>query len=86
MKDKSLRERYARALEATGFMRIPSRSERYWIYQRLRPGHSVRYVFLGRAGAVRGGRTLRTDLSFPLSPHVKEKLLDNLHPKQLTLF
>lgn len=71
---KPLREQYAEAIEELGYRRMETRSERYWVffkYDRYRPP----YLFVGKAGSVRGGRTKRFDLSFPLSPDAKASLL-----------
>lgn len=80
----NLRERYAVGAEAMGFKRIETRSERYWVYRKPDWG----FLFLGKAGAVRGGKTARVAMSFPLSPKTKEVMLskaDALEQKQPAL-
>lgn len=68
---KTMQEKFAAALEARGEEKIPHKSAgRYWTYTRL---GTSKFFFLGRAGALRTGSTVRG--SIPVSAKFKELLL-----------
>lgn len=70
---QNLREKYEKGVLELGYQKLNTDTKRYWVYHKH--GASMPYVFLGKAGAVRGGRTQRVDLSFPLSPSTKQHIL-----------
>jgi len=68
---EKLRETYAAGLLTLGYRRVDHSSQRYWVFRK----YGVPFLFLGKAGAVRMGRSKRADLSFPVDPHFKQTLL-----------
>lgn len=66
-----LREKYALGLQTLGYHRLDLNTQRYWIFQK----YGMPFIFLGKAGAVRMGRSKRVDLSFPARPDFKKSLL-----------
>ncbi len=75
----TLQKRFAAALEARGEVLV-KKTERYWVYTRRRPltdrgwiGNTPLYYYLGKAGAVRVGRTIAE--SSAVREELKHRLL-----------
>lgn len=72
---KTLQEQYASALLSRGETEIHGRSSRYRVFTRSR--HDDTFYFLGKAGALRAGRSVSH--STPTSETFKELLLADKH-------
>jgi hypothetical protein len=75
---RTMKEKFAAALERLGEHKVESRSSRYEVYSRARGG----FYFLGRSGALRVGRNAAT--SRPVNERFKASLIASLEPVRLS--
>jgi hypothetical protein len=68
---KTIHDRIVDALIARGAELVPYKTKRYTVL--TQPGGGPRLYFVGRAGALRNGRTIR--LSSPVTSAFKARLL-----------
>lgn len=78
MATENLQNRYARGLIKLGYVELPARGTRYRCFEKqdCEPDYVLRFVWLGKAGAVRRARQRVLDVTTPATELFKAKLLN----------